>query len=75
MTQLQRWAPGASPGTLSYGGGVELFVLEGALEDEYGSYGKYSWLRLADKAEYVPISSNGCKLYVKIGALPVLRSV
>ena len=74
-TELQRWAPGASPGTVAYEGGVEIFVLEGSFADEHGSYEKHSWLRLPDKAEHTPVSSSGCELYVKTGALPVPRSV
>ena len=73
-TQLQRWASGASPGTVIYEGGVEIFVLEGAFEDEHGSYGKHSWLRLPTHAEHAPVSLSGCELYVKMGALPGLRS-
>ena len=73
-TQLQRWAPDASPGTVSYAGGAELFVLEGAFEDEQGSYGKHSWLRLPVHAAHAPVSPQGCELYVKIDAFPGLRS-
>ncbi len=74
-TQLQRWAPDASPGTVSYDGGAELFVLEGAFEDEQESYGKHSWLRLPVHAAHAPVSPQGCELYVKTGALSVLHSI
>ena len=60
-THLQRWAPGASPGIVSYDGGVEIFVLEGAFEDEQGSYGKHSWLRLPAHVSHTPISASGCE--------------
>ena len=73
--QVQRWAPGACPGTVAYEDGVEIFVLEGAFEDEHGSYEKHSWLRLPVRAAHTPVSPNGCELYVKSGALPGLRSV
>ncbi len=74
-TQLQRWAPGVSPGTVTYDGGVEIFVLKGAFEDEQGVYEKHSWLRLPAHAAHAPVSPHGCELYVKTGALPALRSV
>lgn len=73
-TQLQRWAPGASPGTVAYEGGVEIFVLEGTFEDEHGSYAKHSWLRLPVHTSHTPVSANGCELYVKSGGLPGLHS-
>lgn len=74
MTQLQRWAAGSSLGTLSYEDGVEIFVLEGAFEDEQDSYAKHSWLRLPAHASHTPVSADGCELYVKLGALPTLRA-
>jgi len=73
-TQLQRWASGASSGTVAYDGGVEIFVLEGTFEDERGSYGEHSWLRLPDNVKHTPVTLGGCKLYVKMGALSDLRS-
>lgn len=71
--ELQRLAPGASPGTVTYQGGVEIFVLKGGFEDEHGSYGCYSWLRLPVGAAHTPVSPGGCELYVKTGALTRLR--
>ena len=71
--ELQRWAPGASPGTLTYQDGAEIFVLKGGFEDEHGSYGRYSWLRLPAHARHSPISPDGCELYMKTGALAGLR--
>lgn len=72
--RLERWAPGATPGTVSYEGGAEILVLRGRLEDEQGSYDKLSWLRLPAGATHTPVSPNGCELYLKTGAVPSLRS-
>lgn len=73
-TRLERWTPGARPGPRTLPGGLELFVIEGSLEDPHGRYPKGSWLRLPDGATFDARSSEGCLLYVKAGALPTLRS-
>lgn len=59
---------------MAYEGGVEIFVLEGAFEDEQGLYEKHSWLRLPAHAAHTPVSPQGCELYIKMGALPGLHS-
>ena len=64
--ELQRWAPGTSPGTVTYRNGVEIFVLKGGFEDEYGAYRRYSWLRLPAHARHHPVSPSGCELYRKV---------
>lgn len=73
--RLERWAVGASPGSVRYEGGAEILLLKGTLEDEEGSYGELSWLRLPTGATHTPVSPSGCELYVKTGATPTLRSV
>ncbi len=73
-TRLERWSPGASTGTMTYPGGVELFVLRGALEDESGRYGEHAWLRLPPGAQHAPVSHDGCELYVKAGGVAELHS-
>ena len=73
-TRLERWAPGAAPGVAPRKGGVEILVLEGALEDESGRYEAGTWLRLPDGARHEPVSPDGCLLYLKSGAVPSLRS-
>ncbi len=71
---LERWAPDADPGTVSYPDGAELFVLEGELADEAGTYGPGCWLRLPAGASHQPRSDAGCTLYVKRSGLAYLRS-
>lgn len=74
-TCVQRWAPGAAPGSQHYRQGVEMLVLEGTFSDECGRYSKGCWLRLPVGAHHRPQSANGCLLYMKTGALSSLRSV
>ncbi len=74
VTSLERWAPGTAPGLLERDGGIEILVLEGALEDEHGRYGAGTWLRVPAGAKQEPRSPAGCTLYTKAGALPGLRS-
>ena len=73
-TWLERWSPGASPGTRRLTGGAEVFVLEGGFSDEFGEYGQGSWLRFPLNSSHHPISRGGCTLYVKYDGLAGLRS-
>jgi anti-sigma factor ChrR (cupin superfamily) len=72
--RLEKWASGVSPGTVTYPNGVEILVIKGVLEDGQGAYNELSWLRLPCGARHTPKSPDGCEIYVKIGALPALRS-
>ncbi len=38
-----------------------------------GAYGELSWLRLPARTGHALVSTAGCELYVKTGALPALR--
>ena len=73
-THLERFAAGASPGSRRYPGGAEIFVIEGALEDEHGRYGRYTWLRLPPGGAHAPHSASGAVVYVKAGGVASLRS-
>jgi anti-sigma factor ChrR (cupin superfamily) len=72
--RLERWHAGASHGERSYAGGVEILVLRGIFEDEFGRYGEGTWLRLPVAGAHRPFSQQGCELYVKSGAVASLRS-
>ena len=72
-TRLERWAPGAAPGPRALPGGIEILVLEGALEDGEGRYPAGTWLRRPDAAHLDARSTEGCILYVKSGALSLAR--
>ena len=53
-------------------GGEEIYVLEGALEDEDGRYTADFRLRNPPGSQHTPFSLDGCLLYVKIGHLPAV---
>lgn len=74
LMRLERWAPQADPGVISYEQGAELFVLEGGFADEAGAYSAGCWLRLPAGSEHHPRSVGGCTLYIKRSGLPYLRS-
>ena len=71
---LERWESGTEPGTVRYVHGAELFVLEGALADEEGSYRAGCWLRFPVGSKHRPRSTEGCILYAKRGGLSYLRA-
>jgi anti-sigma factor ChrR (cupin superfamily) len=73
-TRLERWAPGTALGRVSYPAGAELFVLDGALEDETGRFGAGAWLRFPVGSRHAPKTTAGCVLYIKEGGLAYLRS-
>lgn len=73
-TTLVRWQPSVNPGPINYESGAELFVLDGAFEDEGGKYGPGSWLRFPRGAKHHPRTESGCTLYVKTGGLAYLHN-
>jgi anti-sigma factor ChrR (cupin superfamily) len=74
-TRLERWAEGTAPEAAALPGGVEIFVIEGVLEDAEGRYEEGTWLRLPDRAKLAADSPDGCLLYVKSGAVSSLADV
>lgn len=71
--RLERWAADAELGRVSYPAGAELLVLEGAFEDEKGSFGGGTWLRFPVGGTHVPATRTECVLYVKEGGLAYLQ--
>ena len=63
--RLVRIAPGAPVPAQEFPRGEELFVLEGAFDDEHGAYRAGTWLRYAPGSMHTPRSPRGCTLYVK----------
>lgn len=71
--RLERWPSGAALGRVDYAAGAELFVLEGAFEDELGRFGAGSWLRLPPGSGHSPRVAEDCVLYIKEGGFPYLK--
>jgi anti-sigma factor ChrR (cupin superfamily) len=71
--RLERWHARAAPGSVTHPAGVEILVLDGNFEDEFGRYGRGAWLRLPIGASHVPTTQHGCTLYMKRGGLAYLR--
>jgi anti-sigma factor ChrR (cupin superfamily) len=66
---LVRWQPGVHYPRHEHPGGEEVLVVDGALQDENGSYPKRTWLRLPPGSHHAPFSAAGCTLLVKTGHL------
>jgi anti-sigma factor ChrR (cupin superfamily) len=73
-TRLERWAAHADLGRIAYPEGAEIFVLDGAFEDESGRFGAGAWLRLPVGASHAPKAEDGCLLYVKVGGFAYLQA-
>jgi anti-sigma factor ChrR (cupin superfamily) len=71
--RLERWKRGAARGHVEYAAGAELFVLEGAFEDEYGRYRVGTWLRLPAGSRHLPVPSDDCVVYIKEGGFSYLK--
>ena len=67
---LMRWAPGARSHSHQHIGGEEIYVIEGTLQDEYGSYPAGTWIRSPHLSQHTPYSDEGCLIYMKTGHLP-----
>ena len=67
--ELLHFSGGAALPHHDCSGGAEIFVLDGALEDDQGSYAAGGWLRLPDGWQCALRSKKGCTLYIKRGHL------
>ncbi len=67
---LLRFSAGATMPETVLPQGSEIYVIEGRLEDEHGTYSKGTWLRLPRGHEHSPRSATGCLLYAKVGGFP-----
>jgi len=67
LVQIQ---PGVRFPKHSHPGGEEVFVMDGALQDESGRHEKGAWLRFPHGSSHEPFSDEGALLYVKSGHLP-----
>ncbi len=65
-TSLVRFAPGSCFPLHEHGGGEEIFVLEGVLQDEHGIYPAGTYLRDPIGSSHRPFTKEGCLLFVKL---------
>ena len=71
VVAIERWAPGAVR-ALGAGGGLELLVLDGALEQGGDALGAHGWLRLpagTDASAVATAGPDGATVWVKRGHL------
>ncbi len=61
---LLRVEAGAGPFPHDHPGGEETFVLDGAFEDEHGSYPAGTWIREPPGSRHAPLSRGGAVLLV-----------
>ena len=66
---LVRWAPGTHFKTHQHWGGEEIYVIEGELKDEHGTYPAGTWLRNPHGSRHTPWTDEGALIYVKTGHL------
>ncbi len=66
---LLRLSPGVTFASHDHPGGEEIFIIDGAVEDEHGVYPKGCWLRSPPGSGHAPRSPVGALLYVKSGHL------
>jgi hypothetical protein len=64
-TALVRMPPGVRLGRQVHRGGAEIYVLEGAYEEDLGRYGSGSYLRYPPGSFGTPRTARGCTLLVK----------
>ena len=67
--RILRLAAGAELPGAPLKGGEEIFVIEGEIADEDGTYPKGSWLRSPDGARHDVRSETGAQIWVKTGHL------
>jgi len=73
IMMLQRYAPGTRLQAREQPGGLELFVLEGELEEDGERHGAGSWIRLPPGSRPSLGSTVGCTLYLKCWHLAPAR--
>lgn len=70
-TAIVRYAAGTSLPGHGHNLGVEIFVLEGVLNDESGDHGPGNYIKNSSGSIHASYSTNGCTLFVKRGHLDV----
>jgi anti-sigma factor ChrR (cupin superfamily) len=67
-TSLIQFEPGARGPKHSHPFGEEVLILEGSLEDEFGTYGVSTWIRNPVGSPHAPFSDGGCIFFLKTGS-------
>jgi anti-sigma factor ChrR (cupin superfamily) len=70
---MMRWGTGVAYPPHGHTGGEELFVLEGSLSDEFGTYTAGTWVRSPVGSGHAPFSSDGALVLIKVGHLLAAR--
>jgi anti-sigma factor ChrR (cupin superfamily) len=65
-TSFVRFAPGSAFPHHTHGGGEEIYVIDGAFEDENGFHAAGTYLRDPIGSSHAPFSPHGCTLFVKL---------
>lgn len=65
-TSIVRYAPGSRFARHTHDLGEEIFVLDGVLEDESGSYPAGTYIKNPPGSSHAPGSATGCTLFVKL---------
>ncbi len=65
-TSFVRFAPGSAFPHHMHGGGEEIYVIEGAFEDENGIHRTGVYLRDPAGSAHTPFSPDGCTVFVKL---------
>lgn len=65
-TSIVRYAPGSSFARHTHDLGEEIFVLDGVLSDESGSYPAGTYIKNPPGSAHAPASATGCTLFVKL---------
>jgi anti-sigma factor ChrR (cupin superfamily) len=69
VVAMERWAPGATR-TLDASGGLEVFVIAGALSDGTDRLTRWDWLRLPVGSDFTATASaEGAHVWIKTGHL------
>lgn len=71
---LVRWQAGTHFNAHQHWGGEEIYVVEGELKDEFGTYGTGTWLRSPHGSRHTPWTDSGALIFVKVGHLPTIRA-
>jgi anti-sigma factor ChrR (cupin superfamily) len=67
MVALYKWPAGAKAEPHQHFGGEEVFVLSGAMLDEYGRYPAGTWLRSPHNSEHCPYVEEDTVIWIKTG--------